>query len=111
MSDNRVIRMAEIEVGPDFLDDYKRFLGEEIDLSLEREPGVLRLEAVSLREAPCQFRLLEVYANQAAYENHLQTEHFLTYKARTSHMVVSLRLLDAVALRMTSSSPQKLTNP
>ncbi|MDH6267697.1 quinol monooxygenase YgiN [Rhizobium sp. SG_E_25_P2] len=104
MTDSRVIRMAEIEIDPRALDDYKRLLAEEIDLSLEREPGVLQLEAASLRDAPHLFRLLEVYASPEAYQAHLKTEHFLAYKAATAAMVVSLRLIEADALRIGNSS-------
>ena len=35
---------------------------------------------------------LGTYASEAAYRQHLKTEHFLKYKQGTLHMVKSLRL-------------------
>jgi quinol monooxygenase YgiN len=52
------------------------------------------LNAVSLKARPTQVRILEVYADQAAYEAHLRSPHFLKYKAQTSDMVRSLNLME-----------------
>jgi len=94
MADTRMVRMAEIEVVAEHLDAYKAMLTEEIAASLEREPGVLMLHAVSLQSNPTSIRLLEVYASQEAYEAHIQTAHFLKYKTGTAAMVTALRLVE-----------------
>ena len=69
-------------------------LTEEIEASVALEAGVLSLNAVSIKGSPHKIRILEVYANQAAYEAHLQTPHFLKYKNATAGMVTSLTLVD-----------------
>ena len=92
--DQRVVRIAELEIVPRQLEAYKALLAEEITASIEREPGVLMLHAVSHKAEPHQVRLLEVYASQAAYEAHIQTPHFLKYKTATAAMVAALRLID-----------------
>ena len=66
---------------------------ETIEASVRLEPGVLMLHAVSLDEAPEKIRLLELYADEAAYQAHLATPHFQKYKTLTASMVRSLRLL------------------
>jgi quinol monooxygenase YgiN len=43
---------------------------------------------------------LEVYASREAYEAHLETPHFLKYKAGTGGMVRSLRLVDVDPVMM-----------
>jgi quinol monooxygenase YgiN len=88
------VRIAELEVDPGQLDAYKRALKEEIEISIRVEPGVLTLYAVSLKEHPEQIRLFERYKDLAAYQSHLQSAHFKTYKSRTPQMVKSLRLLE-----------------
>ena len=93
MSD-RVVRIAELEIEPAELDAYRTLLAEEIEASVAKEPGVLMLHAVSERERPERIRILEVYADRAAYEAHLTTPHFLKYKEATAGMVRSLRLVD-----------------
>ncbi|MGV4793022.1 antibiotic biosynthesis monooxygenase [Rhizobium sp. F40D2] len=100
MSCKPVVRMAELEIDPDMLDAYRALLTEEIEASVSLEAGVLSLSAVSLRDAPNRIRILEVYADQDAYEAHLRTPHFLKYKAETVGMVTSLMLLDVDPIAM-----------
>ncbi len=92
--DERIVRIAELEIVPALLADYLVFLREEIAASIEREEGVLMLHAVAEQAAPNRIRLLEVYASQTAYEAHITTPHFLKYKQGTLHMVTSLTLLN-----------------
>ena len=89
-----VVRIAELEIDPAQLDAYKVALKEEIETSIRVEPGVLTLYAVSLKEHPEQIRLFERYRDAAAYESHLQSPHFKTYKGRTQQMVKTLRLVE-----------------
>jgi quinol monooxygenase YgiN len=86
--------MAELEIDPAQLDAYRALLTEEIEASVDKEPGVLMLYAMAVAGSPAHIRMLEVYASQAAYEAHLQTPHFLKYKTLTSGMVRSLRLIE-----------------
>jgi quinol monooxygenase YgiN len=94
MGDERMVRIAEIEVHPDQLDAYSLLLAEEIVASVEREPGVLMLHAVAHKDAPHYIRILEVYASQDAYQTHIETPHFLKYKLGTADMVTGLRLIE-----------------
>ncbi|OWV85343.1 antibiotic biosynthesis monooxygenase [Rhizobium sp. N122] len=100
MSSKPIVRMAELEIDPDRLDAYRALLQEEIEASVRLEIGVLSLSAVSIRDAPNRIRVLEVYADQEAYEAHLRTPHFLKYKTETAGMVTSLTLLDVDPIAM-----------
>lgn len=91
---DRVVRLAELEIDPAHLEHYKAALQEEIATSIRVEPGVLTLYAVSVKDHPTQIRLFEMYANAAAYEAHLQSPHFKKYKSGTVAMVKSLKLLE-----------------
>ncbi|MCH4544403.1 antibiotic biosynthesis monooxygenase [Rhizobium changzhiense] len=101
MSRKPVVRMAELEIDPETLEAYRALLTEEIEASVALEDGVLSLSAVSIRENPNRIRILEIYADQDAYEAHLRTPHFLKYKNQTAHMVTSLTLIevDPIAMR------------
>jgi quinol monooxygenase YgiN len=92
--EDRIVRMAELEIYPDQLDAYKTALREEISASIRKEPGVLTLDAVALKGHPEQIRLFETYRNAASYQSHLQSHHFKQYKEQTRHMVKSLTLLE-----------------
>jgi quinol monooxygenase YgiN len=98
--DGKIVRIAELEIDPAELDAYRALLAEEIEASVATEPGVLMLHAVAERERPEQIRILEVYASREAYEAHLQTPHFLKYKAGTAEMVKALRLVDVDPVMM-----------
>lgn len=98
--DGKIVRIAELEIDPVQVDAYRALLAEEIEASVDREPGVLMLHAVAEKERPERIRILEVYADRAAYEAHLQTPHFLKYKAGTAGMVKSLRLVDVEPVMM-----------
>ncbi len=90
----RLVRIAEIEVDPQQIEAYQAALREGIEAAIRLEPGVLSLYAVSVKGHPEQVRVVEVYANQAAYQTHLQTPHFKKYKAATQGMVRSLKLIE-----------------
>lgn len=55
------------------------------------------LSNVSKRN-PNEIRLLEIYANKKAYQSHLETPHFKSYKEKTRSMIDTLELIDMKAL-------------
>jgi len=87
-----IVRLAEIEVYPEHLQEYLKFANEVDRLSVEREPGVVCLFPMQSAEDSTQIRILEIYASEEAYQSHIKTEHFQKYKQGTLHMVKSLRL-------------------
>lgn len=95
-----IVRIAELDIDPDRIEPYRALLAEEIEASVRLEPGVIFLFALAVAGNPNAVRVIEGYADQAAYESHLTTPHFLKYKAGTAGMVLSLRLhqTDPIAL-------------
>jgi quinol monooxygenase YgiN len=51
-----------------------------------------------VKAEPNAIRILEIYADEAAYREHLQTPHFKYYKESTADMVKSLKLVEMQAL-------------
>src|SRR5690606_4074276 len=97
-SDNMMIRIAEIEIEPSYLDEYIAILKEEAEASVRLEPGVISIYPMFHKENPNQVRILEIYADEEAYKTHLQTPHFKHYKTATANMVKSLKLIDMNAI-------------
>lgn len=89
-----LVRISEIEILPDYLEEYNSILKEEASASVKLEPGVIAIFPMYQRESPTQIRIIEMYANQAAYQSHLKTPHFQHYKTSTLHMIKSLKLVD-----------------
>jgi quinol monooxygenase YgiN len=94
----RVVRLAKLQIDPAHLESYKAALKKEIETSLRVEPGVLALNAVSEKNNPAHITILEIYADEAAYEAHLESPHFKTYKVTTQNMVKSLELVETVPI-------------
>jgi len=89
-----IVRIAEIEVYPEYLKDYlmaARNVGAE---SVRKEPGVICIFPNKVKEDETKIRIVEIYRNKESYQHHLTTPHFQTYKQGTLHMVKSLNLLD-----------------
>ena len=99
-----MVRMAEIEIVPEYLDTYLAILREESEASVRLEPGVICIYPMFQKEHPTQIRLLEIYANRKAYESHLQTPHFKHYKETTLKMVKDLKLVEMEAIDPVSMS-------
>ena len=94
----QIVRLAKLVIDSVHLESYKVFLKEGIETALRVEPGVLTIYALSEKENPTNFTILETYASAEAYQAHIQTPHFLKYKNGTLHMVKSLELIETVPL-------------
>ena len=94
----RMVRLAEIEVYPEKLNEYMEFAKEVGTVSMASEPGVIGLFSMQDKSDPCKVYILEVYADRDAYQAHLQTAHFKKYKEGTDTMVKSLKLKDTQPL-------------
>lgn len=90
--DKMIVRIAEIEVYPEYLNEYLSYANDVDRLSMEHEPGVICLFPMQSAEDSTHIRILEIYASESAYQQHLNTEHFKKYKQGTLHMVKSLKL-------------------
>lgn len=89
-----MIRISEIEIVPEFLDEYKSILKEEASASVKLEKGVIAIFPMYERKNPTQIKIVEIYADKESYESHLQTPHFKVYKTSTLKMVKALNLID-----------------
>jgi quinol monooxygenase YgiN len=76
------------------LETYLAFAKEVGTVSMSTEPGVVGLFSMQDKANPGKVYILEVYADQEAYQAHLQTAHFKKYKEGTADMVKSLKLID-----------------
>ena len=93
-----MVRIAAIEIEPNYLKEYIAILKKEAEASVRLEPGVICIYTMFQKENPTQIRLLEIYANKEAYASHLQTPHFKHYKETTLEMVKDLKLIDMEAI-------------
>ena len=110
-----VVRIAEIEVLPEYLDPYLAAAGNVGAESVAKEPGVVCIFPMQRKDNPCLIRIVEIYRSEEAYKAHLATPHFRAYKEGTPHMIKSLelvpmRLIDAEHMNLIFKKEQKNTN-
>lgn len=103
----QMVRLAKLVIDSTQLEHYKTLLQEEIETSLQVEPGVLTLYAVSEKEKPTHITILEIYKDVDAYKAHVKTPHFIKYKTGTQDMVKSLELVETVPLVPTVNVNQR----
>lgn len=89
-----IVRISEIEVYPEYLKEYLEYAHNVGATSVKEEAGVICIYPMQQLSNDSQIRILEIYASQEAYQHHIKTEHFQTYKQGTLHMVKSLDLMD-----------------
>lgn len=93
-----MIRIAEIEIYPEHLSQYKAILKEESAASVKLEPGVLAIFPMYQKSDSTQIRIIEIYNDKEAYQAHLKTPHFQKYKTSTTKMVKTLKLVEMDAI-------------
>jgi quinol monooxygenase YgiN len=98
------VQIAEIEIDPAQLGDYKAVVAEHAETAIRAEPGVLVLYAVSEKDKPTSIRVFEVYASAAAYRAHLEAPHFKKYKAAAEKMVKSLKLVQTTPIALAAKA-------
>lgn len=98
------VRISEIEIYPQYLDEYLKFAQNVAEQSVTLEKGVIAIYPMMQIKNPVAIRILEIYQNQEAYQKHIASQHFQTYKKGTLHMVKSLDLVDMYQL-----APQNFT--
>ncbi|MCH4822776.1 antibiotic biosynthesis monooxygenase [Gramella lutea] len=98
VSPNMLIRISEIKIYPQYIEEYKAILKKEAEASVRIEPGVISIFPMIQKGDSTEIRILEIYANNQAYKSHLETPHFKEYKTTTLKMVESLKLIDMEAI-------------
>ena len=87
------VQIAEIEIDPAQLEEYKAAISEQVETAIRIEPGALVLYSVPEKDNPTLIRVFEIYASTEGYRAHLEAAHFKKYKAVTEKMLKSLKLV------------------
>lgn len=97
-NNDMIIRISEIEVYPEYFDEYLVFAREVAKTSIEKEEGVISIYPMQIIKNNNLIRILEIYKNEEAYKKHIASVHFQKYKQGTLSMVKSLELVDTYQL-------------
>lgn len=88
------VRIAQLEVDPQRLTEFKTVLERSVSASVRLEPGVYTLYAVAMKAHPNRFLVFEMYKDEATYAAHRETSHFRSFFEATQTMVTSRTFLD-----------------
>lgn len=95
---NQLVRIAEIEVLPEYWEEYKEILLQGARESVEKEEGVVSIFPMEMDSGSYKIRILEIYKSKEAYDQHIQSKHFQFYKTTTLKMIKDLKLVDMKSL-------------
>ena len=70
---------VEFDIKADKLDEFRAQMVANARASREREPGCLQFDVCADPANPGRIFLYEVYADRAAFDAHLATEHFKAF--------------------------------
>ncbi|GJL83774.1 MAG: antibiotic biosynthesis monooxygenase [marine bacterium B5-7] len=77
------------EVNASSQEEFAAALRQQADNSLTREADCLRFDVCRDPSRNEWFFLYEIYRDKAAFDRHLQSEHFKSFDASAAQMVVS----------------------
>ena len=86
------VRVADLQIDPERMAEYRAAVTEEIDTSMQTEPGVRAIYAMALASDPGALRFFEIYADEAAYQSHIASPHFRKYVEATKDLITARRL-------------------
>lgn len=92
--DSMLVRISEIDVHPEYLDEYMKEALTVGDNSVVNEPGVVCIYPMVQKRDGSKVRILEIYRDMDAYNHHISTPWFRKYKQGMIHMVKHLDLVD-----------------
>lgn len=76
-------------INPDHTDRFLEAMRENARLSLEREPGCHRFDVALGENGPETVFLYELYTDRAAFDAHLEADHFKSFDATVADWVAS----------------------
>jgi (4S)-4-hydroxy-5-phosphonooxypentane-2,3-dione isomerase len=74
-----LVVLVEFLVKPSFVAQFRDLIAANAKTSLEREMGCKRFDVLVEQEEPRRFVLYEIYENEAAFDEHLATSHYLSF--------------------------------
>jgi quinol monooxygenase YgiN len=80
--------MVDFEVKEGTVDQVLALVSENARNSVEKEPGCHQFDVLQVTDSPNRLMLYEVYENEAAFEAHSKSAHFLAFIEKARPMFV-----------------------
>ncbi|MGI9405023.1 MAG: putative quinol monooxygenase [Hyphomicrobiaceae bacterium] len=81
--------VVQFDVRPEFVESFRAAVLAQAENSLTLEQACRVFDVAVPADRETTFVLYEIYDDEAAFQHHLKTEHFLAFDANMQTMVVS----------------------
>lgn len=81
--------VVDFEIDPDQVDAFRIAMLQQAKNSLELEEGCRQFDVFTDAQTPTIFVLYELYDDEAAFEAHLESDHFARFAAHVEPMVIN----------------------
>jgi (4S)-4-hydroxy-5-phosphonooxypentane-2,3-dione isomerase len=88
MATGMVFHTAHLRVRPDVIVPFKARIERHARTSVTKEPGCSRFDVHQERSDPTLFLLIECYDDEAAFQAHRSSAHFLAFREDVRDWVV-----------------------
>jgi autoinducer 2-degrading protein len=94
-TDGRYAIIVEFDLQPGSYDEFMTRLAENAEASVRNEPGCYRFDVLTPRAGDMsRVTLYEIYTDRSAFDEHLRTPHFLSFKAAIGKLVQRQTLIE-----------------
>ena len=87
-ADNFVMRLVTVEVKEKDAEKFSHSVKKEMTTSIASEPGMEIMMSGTNKDNPNEWNFVEVYANDDAYDKHVQSPQYKEYIEETDGMVI-----------------------
>jgi (4S)-4-hydroxy-5-phosphonooxypentane-2,3-dione isomerase len=85
-----LIILVEFVIKREMMGEFRQLITDNARSSLESEPGCRRFDVLSVQDEPSRIILYEIYADEAAFDRHLQTHHYKIFAEASKSMIESV---------------------
>lgn len=100
-----VVHLFHLGVDEKNRDSFYQVGVKNFQTSYEEEAGTLAMYASSLRENPLEYKVFEVYADEAAYQGHRNSPHFKAYVEQVGSQLTKQEVYEVEALFLKEKLP------
>lgn len=87
------INLVKITLVDYDLNKFGKIIKKEMTQSFKEEPGIVAILAGNMFDIENEWRILEIYQDEAAYQKHLHTQNFIDYVEQTKEMIYQKEVL------------------
>ena len=100
-----VVHLFHLGINEKNRDSFYQLGVENFQTSYEEEAGTLAMYASSLRENPLEYKVFEVYADDATYQSHRNSPHYQAYVEQVGSQLTKREVFEVEALFLEEKLP------